>query len=63
VRVVQRWRIRAAATRPPATLDRAQVLGVRREIQSYLQLLDQIGAEAIRRANKAMDELKKKPPK
>ena len=30
---------------------------------SYLQLLDQIGAEAIRRANKAMDELKKKPRK
>jgi len=26
---------------------------------TYLQLLDQIGEEAIRRANKAMDELKK----
>ena len=26
---------------------------------TYLQLLDQIGEEAIRRANKAMDDLKK----
>ena len=27
----------------------------------YLQLLDQIGEEAMRRANKAIDELKKRP--
>jgi hypothetical protein len=29
---------------------------------TYLQLLDQIGEEAIRRANKAMDELQKRRP-
>lgn len=30
---------------------------------TYLQLLDQIGEEAMRRANAAMDELKKHPRK
>jgi hypothetical protein len=30
---------------------------------TYLQLLDQIGEEALRRANKAMDELKRRPRK
>jgi len=29
----------------------------------YLALLDQIGEEAMRRANKAIDELKKRPPR
>jgi hypothetical protein len=29
---------------------------------TYLQLIDQIGEEAMRRANKAVDELQKKPP-
>lgn len=29
----------------------------------YLQLLDQIGEEAMRRANQAIEELKKKDPK
>ena len=29
----------------------------------YLLLLDQIGEEAMRRANQAIDELKKKGPK
>lgn len=29
---------------------------------TYRQLIDQIGEEAIRRANKALDELQKKPP-
>ena len=29
---------------------------------TYLQLIDQIGEEAMRRANKALDELKKPPP-
>jgi hypothetical protein len=28
---------------------------------TYLQLLDQIGEEAMRRANKALDKLRKKP--
>ena len=28
----------------------------------YLSLLDQIGEEAMRRANQAIDELKKRPP-
>jgi hypothetical protein len=30
---------------------------------TYLQLLDQIGEEALRRANQALDELKRKPPR
>jgi len=29
----------------------------------YLALLDQIGEEAMRRANQALDELKKRPPR
>ena len=29
----------------------------------YLELLDQIGEEAMRRANKALDELKRRPRK
>jgi hypothetical protein len=29
---------------------------------TYLELIDQIGEEAMRRANKAVDELQKKPP-
>ena len=29
----------------------------------YLSLLDQIGEEAMRRANQAIDELKKRPPR
>jgi hypothetical protein len=32
-------------------------------IRTYLQLLDQIGEEAMRRANKAMDALKRPPSK
>ena len=30
---------------------------------AHLQLIDQIGEEAMRRANKALDELRKRPPK
>jgi hypothetical protein len=29
----------------------------------YVELLDEIGEEAMRRANKAIDELKKRPPR
>jgi hypothetical protein len=29
---------------------------------TYLQLIDQIGEEAMRRANKGLDELQTKPP-
>ena len=29
---------------------------------TYLHLIDQIGEEAMRRANKGLDELQKKPP-
>jgi hypothetical protein len=30
---------------------------------TYLQLIDQIGEEAMRRANKGLDDLQKKPPR
>jgi hypothetical protein len=38
---------------------RCSVCGAR---YTYLELIDQIGEEAMRRANKALHELKKKPP-
>jgi len=55
---LQRHRVRAAERRAAAAAERASLRRLRRETR-YLDLLDQIGEEAMRRANRAIEDLKK----
>ena len=63
VHALRRRGVRAAVAGRAAPRERAASAPAAASKRDYLALLDQIGEEAMRRANKAIEELKKRPSK